>query len=198
MMLIAIPFAGSSQCPSNKGQLELALSYGTITSDQMNIGVQDNNKTRTYNPGNAFITVRYFLYSCLAFGFAGGTTNERGQYTDPFSPSFITSTYKKGVTTIALEAYYVYFFRKYLEVYTLLGVGPAFTTNTTITNPTLYAPGYTTATSNDGLKFQYAPIGVRIGGRLGGFIEAGIGYKGLINGGLSFKIGPSCWWKQYK
>jgi len=195
ILFTAVSITGYGQCPSNKGQLEIAASYGSVTSDQVNIGTVENTKTLTYNSGIAFVTARYFLYSCLAVGFAGGSTNERGQYADAFNPKIITSTFKQGVTTIALEVYYVYTFRKYVEVYTFIGAGPAFTTVITVTNPTLYTPGNTITTSSDGLKAQYTPIGVRVGGRLGGFAELGFGYKGLINAGISYKFGRPCWWK---
>jgi hypothetical protein len=196
LSLVVTSGSVQAQCPSDKGQLEIAASYGTVTGDQVSIGAAENNKGLTYHSGASSVTARYFMFSCLAFGFSGGIVQEKGRYNDAFHPSVITSTYSQSSTTIALEGYYVYFFRKYLEVYTLLGFGPSFTTVTTVTNPTLYTAGFTTTASHDGLKMQYDPIGVRVGGRLGGFVEAGFGYKGLVNAGISYKLGPSCWWKE--
>ena len=183
------------QCPSNKGQLELAASYGLVTGDQFSDQISNNpNKKLTYNSGNAFFTLRYHFFSCLAFGIAGGVTSAAGQYTDAYHPSVVTSTYRQQVTTIAFEAYYVYTFRKYFEVYTFLGAGPEFATTTTTAEPVPNAIGITTTDGRNVIKIQYTPIGVRVGGRLAGFAELGIGYKGLVNAGISYKFGRPCWW----
>lgn len=199
---IFISFSGKGQCPSDKGQIEITASYGMITGDQIagSILTNDNGqftKSIAYNSGAPFITARYFLYNRLAIGFSGGVTNERLQYNDPYNPSFNPGSYKQTSTTVAFEVYYIYMFRKYIEVYTFAGLGPSFinseqpvvsTTNTLTT----------VVSSHDELKVQYTPIGVRAGGRLGAFAELGIGYKGLLNAGVSFKLGPSCWWKEDK
>ena len=203
IILTASSLACKAQCPSNKGQLEVAVSQGFITSDQISDQVAANEnassgsggKTQTYNSGATFVTIRYFLYNRIALGFTGGITNERGQYTDKYTPSMITSTYTQSITTIAPELYYIYFFRKYFEVYSLLGIGPAFTSITTTVNPTPYTARSVTTSGSDVIKLQYTPIGIHIGGRIGGFAELGIGYKGTINVGASFKFGPTCWWR---
>lgn len=36
--------------------------------------------------------------------------------------------------------------------------------------------------------FQVTPIGVRVGRQVAGFFELGFGYKGIFNGGLSFRF----------
>lgn len=199
IMPIAYSLISNGQCPSNKAQLEVAVSYGIITgsqvADRFNNTDNSDGKTRTYNSGNSFITVRYFLFNRLALGLSGGITNEKGQYTDRTNPSLISSTYKASYTTIAVELYYIYSFRKRLEIYTLAGAGPSFTTIQTTTYLGV-TTGVTTTNKEDKIKVQYTPIGVRYGGRLGGFLEIGIGYKGLINGGISYKFGSPCWWKE--
>jgi len=191
------------QCPSNKGQLDVSVSYGVITGDQVaqqfstgdNANSSGNNKTLTYNSGATFFSARYFLFNRLAIGLCYGVTNERGQYADRTNPSFIASTYKQGITTIAMELYYIYSFRKYFEVYTLLGIGPAFINTQTTAYAAPNATGVITTAAENNLKAQYSPIGVRFGGKLGGFVELGIGYKGVISGGVSYKFGRPCWWK---
>ena len=192
-------FISRGQCPSNKAQLEIAVSYGLVTgsqvSDQISNNEHSDGKTTTYNSGNTFLTVRYFLFNRLALGFSGGITNEKGQYTDRTNPALISSTYKTSFTTVAMELYYVYQFRKHLEVYTLAGFGPSFTTTETTSNVSPTSGAITTA-KEDKIKAQYTSLGIHYGGRLGGFVEIGIGYKGLINGGISYKFGSSCWWKQ--
>ncbi len=191
-----------AQCPSNKGQLEVAVSYGLLSVDQLSQKVTgDNNpgsKNITYNSGAPFVTVRYFLYNRLAIGFAAGSSSERWQYNDVYTPSTIISQSKQSATTVACEVYYIYVFRKYFEAYTLAGFGSSFTSTETVTNATATASATTVNTSTAGVKAQYTPIGVRVGGKLGAFAELGIGYKGVFNFGVSYKFGPASWWKEEK
>ena len=93
-----------------------------------------------------------------------------------------------------MELYYIYYFRKRLEIYTLAGFGPAFI-STDYTYPNGNPSAANTSPKEDHIRAQYTPIGVRYGGRLGGFVELGLGYKGVINGGISYKFGSPCWWK---
>ncbi len=187
------------QCPSNRSQFEITASYGLIRGSQFTDNLSSSGtsggKTITSASGNAFLSGRYFLFNRLALGFSGGTATEKGHYTDRTDPSIISSTYSTTYTTVAMELYYIYYFRKYLEVYTLAGFGPTFTSVNTITDHTPN-PSTTVTTRQDKVTAQYTPAGIRIGGRLAGFIELGIGYKGLINGGISYKFGSPCWWRQ--
>jgi hypothetical protein len=203
LLFVTASFTATAQCPSDKRQWDIAVSHGFLTGDQVadqittndNASASSGGKTQTYNSGATFLTIRYFVYNRLAFGITGGITDERGQTTATYTPSLILSTYKQRITTIAPELYYIYFFGKYFEGYTLVGVGPSFISNTTVTNANGTVAGGTATTSRDAFKVQYTPIGIRFGGRLGGFLELGIGYKGVVNAGLSFKLGPSCWWR---
>lgn len=184
-----------AQCPSDKYQWDFSLSYGLMTSSIYNDNnAPDGNKTITQVPHTTFFTVRYFLYNRLALGGAAGVASEKGTISATASPSSISGTYSVSNTTVALELYYIYFFRKYLEVYTFAGLGPAFSAiETTASTP---SSGYTSTTSSlEAVKAQYTPIAVRVGGRLAGYAELGYGYKGVFNFGLSYKLGPSCWWK---
>jgi len=202
LFLFFASIACNAQCPSNKRQIDIVASYGFITGDEISekIAPGDNSQSNTnivYNSGASFLTVRYFLYNRLAIGFSWGVTKERWQYNDPYNPSFSAHSYKQNSTTGAFEVYYIYVFRKYFEVYTLAGIGASHNTR----EEPVFSAGqiYSTATSShDVLKAQYTPIGVRAGGRLGAFAELGIGYKGLLNLGVSFKLGPSSWWKEEK
>ncbi|WP_062052902.1 hypothetical protein [Aquimarina longa] len=42
--------------------------------------------------------------------------------------------------------------------------------------------------SNYGFAFQVNPIGIRVGKKLGGFLEGGFGYNGFVNLGVSYKF----------
>ena len=196
LALISAGITSNGQCPSNKRQLEITGSFGLVSGSQVSSGLHESEKTITYNSGASFVTARYFLYNRLALGVSGGMAGEHGQYADPRHPTVISRTYTMSITTVAVEVYYIYLFKKYFEAYTLFGAGPGFTTTTTITNPNLITAASTTTQSTSGMRAQYTPIGIRVGGRVGAFAELGLGYKGIFNGGLSFKLGPSSWWKE--
>ncbi len=199
VVLLFVLFSGEviAQCPSNKAQLEIAAGYGAVNSDNFTEGLNNTNampgKSGNHS-GTPFLIVRYFLFNRLGFGAFAGTANEQGWYGDHIITSK-TVSYKKVQTTVALELYYIYTFRKRLEVYTSLGVGPAFisTETTTYLNPA--DEGTIMTAKEEKIKAHYTPLGVRYGGRLGCFLELGIGYKGFINGGISCKFGSPCWWK---
>jgi hypothetical protein len=197
LLLLTAPAPCRAQCPSDKGQIEIAVSHGLITGNEISDKLASTNtgKKQTFSSGADFITLRYFFYNRLAVGFTGGITSERGHYSDIYDPSFITSTYTRSITTFAPEFYYIYFFRKYIEVYMLFGIGPSFSTTNTTLPSTAYGFGTTSTASSDAIRIQCTPIGIRVGGRIGAFLEVGMGYKGIINAGASFKFGPSCWWK---
>jgi len=195
-ILLFHPIDGSGQCPSNKYQWDLSVSYGLISTSQFAANNNtDGDKMIASSSGASFFTVRYFLFNRLAICASGGVSGEKGRYNDPYNPSFITSGYQLNTTTIAVELYYIYFFRKYLEVYTFAGAGPSFTTTETNINATTSIPASANTVSADIFKAQYTPIGIRLGGRLGGYAEVGYGYKGIFNFGISCKLGPACWWK---
>jgi hypothetical protein len=185
MLFLLYAVATSAQCPSNKYQWDFSGSYGLVAG-----GKDEGIVTNT--PAAVFITARYFIYNRLAVGACGGTSTIKSIQDDPYNASNI-NRYTVDNRTAAVELYYIYLFRKYLEVYTFAGVGPGFK-STTIANTTGSISSAVT-TSSDGLRAQYTPIAVRVGGRIGGYVELGYGYKGILNFGLSVKLGPSSWWR---
>ena len=194
--------AAYAQCPSNKRQLDISVSYGVISTDQV-FGVPNDDgatvsgqKTLTSAPGSPFINVRYFFFNRLAFGVTCGFLSESGKYVDTYAPSITgTGTYASHSTVTAFEVYYIYLFRKNMELYTLGGIGPSFS-NANITTNVLGLSTTSHAESVNTTKVQYTPIGIRYGGKLRAYAELGIGYKGVFNAGISYKLGPGSWWKE--
>ncbi len=202
VLLLAAPLV-YGQCPSYKYQPEVLLNYGYATGNEViaNVneaikGVGRTHTDQTYSSGPAFVSVRYYVYSCMAFGLTCGYNNQKGATIESGvgSSPVTTSTYNNKVITVALETYYIYKFRKYVDLYTYVGVGPAFTTrDKDILVTAVNAVPSTTTSRTDAFSLHYTPIGVRFGGRLGGFAEIGMGYKGLFSTGLSFRFGrPWC------
>ncbi len=192
LLLILAAARGYAQCPSNKHQFEVAGSYGLKSSTE--VFNSDSYKEQTASAGNMFITARYFLFNRLAFGLSGGMLTTKGTFSSKYDP-VARGTYQEQINTVAMEFYYIYFFRKYMEVYTIVGFGPGFYTTTTSTFASASQPASSVVEKHDAVRLQYTPIGIRVGGRIGAFAELGVGYKGLVNAGLSIKLGPSCWWR---
>jgi len=181
-----------AQCPSNKHQFELAGSYGFKSSTEL--FSSDPYRAQTASSGNMFVTARYFLFNRLALGLSGGMLTAKGSFSGKYDP-VARGTYEEQINTVAMEFYYIYFFRRYMEVYTIVGFGPGFYTTTTNTFASASQPASSATETHNAVRLQYTPIGVRVGGRVGAFAELGVGYKGLVNAGISFKLGPSCWWR---
>jgi hypothetical protein len=180
-----------AQCPSNKYQWEFAGSYGLISAAMLRPSDSYTGVNAGPAPNAACLTVRYFVYNRLAIGATGGFASAMGTYTH-FGAGGPGGNYKVSANIAAAELYYIYTFRKYIELYALAGVGMAFVT-TGIKPETSLTDVY----QNDlygKLMAQVTPLGVRVGGRLGAFAEVGYGYKGIVSAGVSFKLGPSCWW----
>lgn len=179
------------QCPSNKAQLEITAGYGIVSGNQLTD--QPRQKISTYTV--PFANVRYFVFNRLAIGLYAGLASEQGNSYDYFAPQ-VQATYKKNYTTIAAELYYIYTFSKRLEIFTTAGIGSASVSEdyTTTTNGIITTR--TRVYNKREAKIYYSPLGIRYGGRLGCFAALGLGYKGIISGGISYKFGPSCWWKQ--
>lgn len=199
--LVIILLAGGltvhGQCPSYKYQPEFMVSYGQYTaSDYFGswkkvAGGSGNAGVQTGSTGADFFTARYFLYSCLSVGATAGYMAERGNNTAHYGFERVTTgTYEHRALTVAVEVNYIYRILKYLDVYTYVGTGPAF--KTTITTPVespLSAAGTAKTERSDAFVFHYSPLGIRVGGRVGGFAELGFGYKGLVSCGLSVRPG---------
>jgi hypothetical protein len=96
-------------------------------------------------------------------------------------------TFNGNVTTVAAELKGIYpgLDNPYFQMYGLIGLGASFYHERT--NPTMAIDG--TTLHPVFFNSQWTPFGFRFGADLGGFVELGIGYKGLASAGLSYRIG---------
>jgi opacity protein-like surface antigen len=87
--------------------------------------------------------------------------------------------------TLALEAEYDYIRSGKFTMYGLAGIGG-----------TLYTLSYedhnnnslNDSNANPYVAFQVTPIGLRFGKNIGGFLEFGFGYRGIVNAGMFVKF----------
>ncbi len=88
--------------------------------------------------------------------------------------------YKNNYYTIAPELDFTYLNMSVLSLYGSVGAGITLNNQTYIKDGTNNKEKASAAHFN----FQFSPIGLKIGHNAGGFLEAGFGYKGIINLGF--------------
>ncbi len=166
-----------------KGTHEVTFGAGWLSGRDLAIQAGINTATNiTSASPTYYFSYRYFLSRRFAVGFTAGTQTLSGivkqdsQFRDTYN-------FTDKCTTVAFEMTSVYMQRKIATWYTRMGVGFSF-----IKEQQDYV--YSSATSQNFtlFNFQYTPFGVRVGKTLAGFLELGIGYKGVVHGGLSFAI----------
>ena len=135
--------------------------------------------------GAIYFTYRYNLLQRMSIGLTNGLDLSDGDIID-YTGKPIGTT-KKVNLTIAAECKYKYLDKKIITLYGYLGVGYSI----------LLSRNYFT-TVDPGLPFgdkiqnhfnmHITPIGMRLGKKVSGFLEIGLGYKGLLNAGVSLNL----------
>lgn len=183
---------------------EFILGHGFLPSEQLFNG---NHRRLGYTTdqysGAIFATYRYHISEVVSLGLAFAYEYENGSYTDNtynynyFSgsggvvPGYYNNygTFARSSFTIAPEITFTYanFGRGLVHLYSVVGLGYTFRdevltdgqTNAEFTSPYInrvHANAYV------------SPFGMRIGGRLNGFFELGLGYKGVFNYGVTYRL----------
>jgi len=142
--------------------------------------------------GAPIAELRYFITNSIGIGLIGskefliGTT-----YNFTGAPKF-RGTYTRSIRTIAPELTVVIIHRKKILFYTALAIGKS--VDDTKFHYSYYDPAFfknsNSLPSGDHSDYvnAHAAAGLRLGGTIGGFAEAGLGFKGLIHCGLSVML----------
>ena len=94
-----------------------------------------------------------------------------------------------AVYSFGVESNYRYISKPKFQMYSGLGVGYAFGETTFTLGDKLEFKNKIDDTSKiDYLTFHVTALGFRVGKKLAAFAELGVGYKGIINGGLSYQF----------
>ena len=147
--------------------------------------------------GAAFITYRHFLTERFAVGLSADLDFEIGDlsYGNPKTNGTgndgTSGHYSVHAYTIAPEALFAYVRKKRFMAYGYAGAGVTFyddncTLYTSIPYVTLPSNPYDYRVTN--FNFQVTPIGFRFGRNIAGFMELGVGYKGIFSAGLSARF----------
>ncbi|AMO19834.1 outer membrane beta-barrel protein [Flavobacterium columnare] len=191
MSLIVLLSSFFSTTAQEKGTSELRISYGIVSTNGIintvtniltapaSLGtIEIDNKVST---GVFTLEYNYAILNKLNLGLdLAYETFE----SDILSNGKVINKQNEEDITLALKSNYNYLSNDNFRLYSGLGVG-----YTLIRNKTneLSSEGLSFDNSNR-FNFQITGIGFRYGKKLGISAEVGLGYKGILNGGISYQF----------
>ena len=187
---------------------EVILGHGFLPVNQGSSSGYGNGRLNYNNDtytGAIFGTYRYHISKLISLGVTAAYGYEEGDWSDyniyynsynnnyggitPFAPNYsYTGRFKRSSFTIAPEITFNYcdLGHGLARLYSVVGIGY------TYRNETLQYAGmseeYMSPASRVAFNMYVSPFGVRFGRRLGGFFELGIGYKGILNYGVTYRL----------
>lgn len=195
--LIAIGMVHVGMSQSKKGDYELGAGYGALTIPQIEdftsstllysvmLGTYDPNTT-SYS-GSLNVKGRYFIKDRIGVGAAvayeqikqeplsrwGGNPQKLGEM-------------KISYYSIMPSATFIYSNRRVVQLYSEVSLGAGIKTEKfwAEKNSTGHDESHTTAY----FAYQLTPFGIRVGRKFAGFAEVGIGYRGCLNAGVSYRF----------
>ncbi len=215
LSILIASFSFNAFAQFRSGNQEVSIGAGILTSEQLFDGTTGGlllpvmRQYKDNSPfGICFVDYKYFVNRRFTVGVFAGIESEKGDWfydyiqgnkPDNWSASKI-GTFSRIAYTIAPEVSITYRNEKNVRIYSTLGMGVTIKMETDhytliysyYNQGYTYGPGYSGSPtkSNDIAKFNayYSPFGLSFGRKLRGIIELGIGYKGIFNGGLAYKI----------
>ena len=181
-----------------EGMQEVSVSYGIESGRQIADGFtqdEDNGgNIESSHSGNIFITYKYYSDETFAFGITAGYQNIKGSVY--YDYGILADNYNLNNITLAPEITSIYRNWDFIQFYTFLGIGMSYAY--LVSNDQIATGGYSRSNgyaskphTGPRFNFQYSPYCIRFGGKIAGHIEFGIGYKGLVSGGLNYSFGET-------
>ena len=168
---------------SLKGQNELEIGTGLVSGREIvyDLGASRGPMVTSATP-TLFVSYHYYFFDRLALGLTYGlqSINGNSNYENNPVPPY---NFRDRCQTLAVEGKFAFLVRKTIVLYQFIGIGTSvITERKDYGNYSNTATGYT-------LNTQFTPFGLRYGRTFAFFTEIGIGYKGLVNMGLSYEPG---------
>ena len=184
------------------GYSELIVGHGFIPSEQAFAGgAHGISYTNDHYSGALFATYRYHISNVISLGLTFAFENENGSWSnsnygwlvDPPSNMVRINMYqgkfRRSAYTIAPEITFNYgdFAHGLVRLYSVVGMGYTYrdehitygNVNIEYNNPNVNPVHFNAYGS---------PLGIRVGRELSGFFEIGLGYKGVLNYGLTYRF----------
>jgi hypothetical protein len=170
---------------------DLAVQFGVVSSDQV-IDILKDPAAVVIPPGVyskvgqtfsavPFLTYRRWVSDWLAFGVAAGYFGSSGALV-PEGGEVVVGEFREKNYVAAIEIEVRWLTRRTLTLYSGAGFGVKVRRGT-------YEPGDGAEVFTKALPtFHLKAIGLRAGGRVGFFAEAGYGYKGVLAAGLDVRF----------
>jgi hypothetical protein len=194
-ILLLLPFLASGKDRKHV----LYLGDGIVSMHQFR-GVTHTSKMGLPNnlTGALFLTYRYFFNGNIAAGITAGIDNQRGPLTfgHPNYGGFggPGGDYARHTQTLAGELLITYIGGEKSTLYGTVGAGytharlvKTYDTPTWLDGQTDLPPARQFNIDESGFNFHITMLGFRTRGRSAFFLETGIGYKGVLSAGFSFK-----------
>jgi hypothetical protein len=141
----------------------------------VNVDIRNSSASGTFHAGYKY-----------AFGdrFSGGATLSFGQEkADGYLNGAYGGSLKRRNVSLAGEIGFNYLNFNSLRIYGLAGAGGVW-----LRQQYKGVQGGSSKDNKTSMDFQLTPVGIKFGDRFGGFVELGIGYKGILNGGLFMRM----------
>ncbi len=173
---------------------DVLISYGIpstdlflkISSPMLNERFPDERYVRDNYGGSGIVMLTYRRVSkseMFLWGVTAGYNSTKG---DLYYLGTYEGQLKRNFMTVAFECHYRYQNLNKIQLYSGIGIGYSIGTET-LTPPTGSEKPSGSGNINR-FAYQLSIIGVRMGNNIGGFIELGYGYKGIVNAGLSIQL----------
>lgn len=169
----------------DKGKSELNIGFGIMPTEDVAaeiftvffLALSGRLPDKEVNDFAFSLSYKYHLSERFSLG-ASGAYNAAAHETRFFK--WIDNGPRPRTLAIAAETNFFYLKRPRVNLYASMGAG--FFGSWTNEYDGISETSYMSPT------LHYSPIGVRVGKDVGGFVELGYGFKGLVNGGLSIRF----------
>lgn len=192
LIAIALVLSISKINAQEKGTSEISIGYGLATNNQI---IDALGEAFTYpvtlgtvkytdeKSSNAIhIGYKYALIDKLMVG--ATVTYEKNSKTVNANDAKIGSE-TANIYTFAIEGNYRYVSKESFQMYSGLGLGY---TNSAQKFDSIDTNASNRNESTGNFNFQVTALGFRFGKKIGFFTELGLGYKGILNAGISYQF----------
>jgi hypothetical protein len=185
--ILVASLCGSSFAQPATSKFEVNGSIGFVSGTEVWMhAFVHNPRVNEYLDGaspNLFISGKYYLAARFAIGMAVGY---QGIWVED-RLSGVPYRYTNYSFTFCPEATFVYYQNKAFQSYFLLGLGVSY--QNFIFDQSNGAPYRGNPEPGPVMpRTQFTFLGLRMGKDLAAMLELGFGYKGLVNGGLSYRF----------
>ncbi len=184
--------------PYNAHSNEIMIGYGVLPTFQLSDAYYASPYKDEYYSGAYFITYKHHFTKKVSVSFTVVYENETG-----IMRNYPNSFFKRRCFTFSPEVSYYYSNKSgsALQFYCTGGIAYSLRNEIHIFDSAfyyqisnyqnghnIYGSNVQTVNNTDQLNIYISPIGIHFGRTFGGFLEIGVGYKGIINGGLFYEL----------